>query len=344
MAGASGGDGGADAAGGRAGASGGGDATGAPLRIAFVGQATYFRACVPTGAHPGLSTTFVEHRQGTPAGPVRAKLEAFAPDAVVVFRPEVLEPGALADLAAPVLGFLTEPIPRRAEGGDAAHPDLVKRARELARLDPRNVDRIVTFDPLTVPAADQVMPVWRSLPLPVADRLFRPRTPLAQPPRSLFVGRSTPHREAFLRAAEERFDLLHVAFGAGVDDLERLLDEHQVGINLHNEPYPSFENRVCLHLAAAHLVISEPLSPTHGLEPGIDHLEVGSPQELVDALERVADRPGDHEPIRARGRQQAERYRASTVFPRLARDLLRDVAVFGTHREAAAHRLSRAAA
>ena len=30
--------------------------------------------------------------------------------------------------------------------------------------------------------------------------------------------------------------------------LERTLDEHDVGINLHNEPYPSFENRVSLHL------------------------------------------------------------------------------------------------
>ena len=34
------------------------------------------------------------------------------------------------------------------------------------------------------------------------------------------------------------------------------MGEHDVGINLHNEPYPSFENRVCLHLAAGHLVVS----------------------------------------------------------------------------------------
>jgi hypothetical protein len=277
----------------------------APLRLAFVGQSTYFRACVPTGEHPGLTTTFVEHRQGVPAGPVRAALDAFAPDAVVVFRPEVLEPGALADLPVPVVGFLTEPIPRR-EHGEASHPDLVKRARDLARLDPANVDRIVTFDPLTVPAADQVMPVWRSLPIPVADRLFRPRRPLARPPGVLFVGRSTPHRESFLAPAKRAVDLLHVAFGAGVEDLERLLDEHQVCINLHNEPYPSFENRVCLHLAAAHLVVSEPLSPTHGLEPGVDHLEVATPDELVATLEAVAADPDAYEPLRARGRQQAE--------------------------------------
>lgn len=47
-------------------------------------------------------------------------------------------------------------------------------------------------------------------------------------------------------------------------------------MNIHNEPYPTFENRVFLHLAAGQLVISEPLDPGHGLEAGHDYLEDGS--------------------------------------------------------------------
>ena len=66
--------------------------------------------------------------------------------------------------------------------------------------------------------------------------------------------------------------------------------DHDVAINVHNEPYPSFENRVCLHLAAGHLVLSEPLSPTHGLEPGIDYVEFHRPQQLA----RCPERPAPH--------------------------------------------------
>ena len=105
-----------------------------------------------------------------------------------------------------------------------------------------------------------------------------------------------------------------------------------VGINLHNEPYPSFENRVCLHLAAGHLVLSEPLSPPHGLEPGIDYLVVNGPWDIVAAIDALRRFPGVYHRVRVRGRRKAERFRASHVYPRLMRDLLADVATFGTER------------
>src|SRR5260221_347632 len=100
--------------------------------------------------------------------------------------------------------------------------------------------------------------------------------------RIAFVGQSTYFRATSLDEQSERsvlrikheFDILHLAFGVDADGLEDVLDEHDVTINLHNEPYESFENRVCIHLAAGHLVISEVLNPRHGLEPGIDYLEV----------------------------------------------------------------------
>lgn len=255
---------------------------------------------------------------------MRMQLDAFGPDVIVVWRPETLPRGTFADLSAiPRLGFLTEPVPRTLSG--KPHPDLAKRARDLQKLDPANVDRIVSFDPFIAPVADQVMPVWRSLPIPVADHLFRPPRKATQEPDLLFVGRSTAHRETFLQPVKREFDLLHVAFGAGAEGLQRLLDEHDTAINLHNEPYPSFENRVCLHLAAGHLVITEPLSPTHGLDPGRDYLEVTSPDELVATLRRLRENPAEADAVRIRGRMKAEAYRASTVFQRLVDDLLADL-------------------
>jgi hypothetical protein len=310
-----------------------------PLRLAFVGQQTYFRACALDEHSDRVRTTFVDFRAGRDAALMRARLDAFAPHAVVVFRPETVPPGLLADLPAAIVGFLTEPISRETTGrSGGVHWDLQARRRDLAGLDPANVDRIVSFDPLIVPTADEFMEVWRSLPIPVADRLYRPvrRIGPAGPPRMLFVGRSTVHRERYLLDVKHRFDCLHVAFGIQVDELEGLLDSHQITFNIHNEPYPSFENRVLLHLAAGHLVISERLSPTHGLEPGFDYVEIQHPEDLVTAATEARAFPDAFHRIRVRGRQKAEQVRASRVWPALVRDLFWDIEARGSHRGAGA--------
>jgi hypothetical protein len=306
---------------------------GAPLRLAFVGQFTFFAACALNEQSARVQTTFAEFRAGGDAGALLSQLQAFAPHVVVVFRPEVLPAGVFAELPAAVLGFLTEPLPR----GDARwiHADLKRRRQDLVAMDPANVDRLVSFDPLIVPTADEVMRVWRSLPLPVADRLYKPIRPPHGRPSILFVGRSTRHRERFLERPKAELDVLHAAFGIGLGDLEALMGAHDIGVNLHNEPYPSFENRVCLHLAAGHLVVSETLSPTHGLEPDVDYLEIAEPYQLLGALRTAVRFPRAYERVRIRGRRKAEAYRASHVFPRLVADFLQDLRVFGTDRPAA---------
>ncbi len=306
---------------------------GDPLRLAFVGQQTFFEACALDERSRRVITTFVEFRQGADADAMRGALDAFAPHAVVVFRPEIVPAGTFDGLRATTLGFLTEPIPRTT--GRRAHPDLRRRRADLEAADPGNFDRIVAFDPLIVDTADPVLPVWRALPIPVADRLYSPVRRSNGAPRLGFVGRSTPHREAFLAGPKHELDLLHVAFGLHGSELDAFMARLDVAVNLHNEPYPSFENRVCLHLAAGHLVVSETLSPTHGLEPGIDYVEIAEPDELLSVL-RTATRQSDaYQRIRVRGRRKAEQYRASRVWPRLVADCFADVAAGGTSRRGA---------
>lgn len=303
---------------------------GDPLRLAFVGQRTFFEVCALHERSRRAITAYVDFREGADAAAMRVALDAFAPHAVVVFRPEIVPAGAFDGLRAPVVGFLTEPIPRTA--GRRAHPDLRRRRSDLRKADPGNFDRIVAFDPMIVPAAEALLPVWRALPIPVDDRVYAPVRPPQGPPRLGFVGRSTPHRERFLAHPKHELDLIHVAFGLHGEQLDGFMSSLDVAVNLHNEPYPSFENRVCLHLAAGHLVVSETLSPTHGLEPGIDYLEISEPDELLSALRTVRRHPEAYHRVRVRGRRKAESYRASLVWPRLVDDLFADVAAFGTAR------------
>ncbi|MBI5105942.1 MAG: hypothetical protein HZB46_13360 [Solirubrobacterales bacterium] len=293
------------------------------MRAVYVGQSQYFTSCVPPGAD------FVDHRGGADAGPMLRAVRALEPDVVVVFRPEIVPAGAFDGLPALTLGFNTEPLPR----GTDAHPDQLWRLGELAQTDTGQFDRIITFDPLSAQAAHAAgVPVWRSLPLPVADGLYGEVRPMRHPPRLLFLGYSTDHRERWLMDVKHHFDLLHVAHGVHGQRLHDLFARTDVAINLHVEPYPSFENRVCLHLAAGHLVLSEPLSPTHGLEPGLDYVECETPRTLVEAIVSLRAYPGIFDAVRRRGRRKVEQFRASRVWPRVLADLGRDVAAFGTQR------------
>jgi hypothetical protein len=108
-----------------------------------------------------------------------------------------------------------------------------------------------------------------------------------------------------------------------------MLERSDVQLNLHNNPYPSFENRVCIALAAGHLVISEPLSPSHDLQAGVDFLEADSPRALLALVEELRGDPYAFADVQAAGRRQAERFRASRVYPTLVREALADVAAGG---------------
>jgi hypothetical protein len=282
----------------------------------------YFRQCSLEQPADGLEPAFLDFRAAAPAEPLLGALQELDPDAVIVFRPEIVPAGLFESLRAVTIGYLTEPLPR---GAGAEHPDLRDRMRWLEQVDARNFDRIVSFDPLIAQTAASVLPVWRSLPIPVADSLFMDVRERAQPPRLLFVGRSTEHREELLAPVKRAYPIVHIGHGLFGEQLLRLLDRTDVQLNLHNNPYPTFENRVCIALAAGHLVISEPLSPSHGLSAGVDYLEAKDPQELLALVEQLEREPRAYADVQAAGRLQAERFRASAVYPQLVRDALAEV-------------------
>jgi hypothetical protein len=296
------------------------------MRLAFLGQATYFHYCALEEPAGGIEPRFFDYRFGEPFGATAAALGEWEPDVVLTFRPELLPAGALDDVAAVRLGFLTEPLPRP---GQPSHPDLDRRLADLERLDPDNVDRVVCFDPLIAATVEEIVPVWRTMPIPVADRYFAPVAAPRASRRILFTGRSTEHRERLLGPAKHLFELAHLAHGVTDERLIEFLRDSDVGINLHNEDYPTFENRVCVYLAAGLLLVSEPLSPRHGLVPGADYIEVMTPDDLLSLLIAFDADAEAFRLLREHGRRKAERWRASTLYPRLARAALDDLQPFG---------------
>jgi hypothetical protein len=298
------------------------------VRLAFVGQQAYFGYIALEQPAGGLEPRFFELRPNETGDELRAALDAYDPDVVIAFRPEFVPHGLFEGLRALTLGWLTEPLPR----GPDPHPDLAQRLEYLRSIDPSNYDRVIAFEPKIVPAAADVVPIWRTVPLPCTDRLFAPARDASGPPRFLFTGRSTAHRDAFLNPIKHDFDVVHLAHGVTDARLAEFMAECDAGINLHNEPYPTFENRCGVYLAAGLLLISETLDPRCGLVPGVHYIECDAPWAMWELCAAVTRTPHAFRTIRLRGRAAAERFRASTVYPRVVADLLADVRINGSAR------------
>jgi hypothetical protein len=263
---------------------------GAPVRVVFLGPEA------TTGAHAlhrpagPLRPTFLDVRPGGDPG---AALARAAPHLVVVLAPDVVPADVLAGLDAVKLAVGAPP-------------------------DPAAYDRVLGEDG------------WRARPLPVDDRLFAPVRPMRRPPRALFLGESTEHREHLLLFSKHDHDVLHYAHGLAGDKLAEVLASADVGIALNPTEAPDVPPQALLHLAAGHLLLSERITPASGLEAGIDHVEVDSRETLATVLHQLRLRPDAYERVRIRGRLKAEEHRASRVWPRIAADLARDLAVFGS--------------
>jgi hypothetical protein len=300
------------------------------VRLAFVGQQAYFGYIALEQPANGLEPRFFELRPNEPGTELRAALDDYDPDVVIAFRPEFVQPQLFEGLRAITLGWLTEPLPR----GEDAHEDLKTRLEALRKVDVTNFDRVIAFEPKIVPAASDVLPIWRAVPLPCTDRLFAPVRETTGPPRFLFTGRSTPHRDAFLNPIKHDFDVVHLAHGVTDDKLAEFMAEADAGINLHNEPYPTFENRCGVYLAAGLLLISETLDPRCGLVPGVHYVECDAPWAMWEICAALTRTPHAFRTIRLRGRAAGERFRASNVYPRLVADLLADIRAHGSSRGA----------
>jgi hypothetical protein len=305
------------------------------LRLAFIGQREYFGYTSLHDTVAGVEPRFFHLHNGGDIETVLPALKAFAPDVVLAYRPELIAAGAFDEIDAVTIGYLTEPLPRP---GRERHHDLEDRLRQLHAADAHNFDRVCSYDPYIEQAASEVLEIWRSFPIPVADSEFS-SGPLQAPkgaPVLLFTGRATKHRNDFLDSLKKDFDVIHVAHGVTDERLAPFLAEADIGINLHNHPYLNYENRVSHYAAAGLAIITEPLSPRWGLVPGVDYVEVSERWDLYRATVALTATPDALRTMRISARRKAERFRASRIWPELARDVLADVEAFGGRRGAVA--------
>jgi hypothetical protein len=144
-----------------------------------------------------------------------------------------------------------------------------------------------------------------------------PRQPVRRQPRRTVTGarEATPGgwRSIPLPVADDLFS----------DSLRPPAEsDSAVAVNFDDESGPASMHRALVALARGQLLVSEPLLPSRGLEPGIDYMEARTPDEVRAAVANATRAPAAFERTRLRGRRKAELFRASRVVARLVGDLL----------------------
>lgn len=265
--------------------------------------------CLPNGAGD------VEGIEGvaTTGGDAAAALAQIAPDVVVALDPE---PGASELIAgarrhAVAVAFLT-----REHDADDPSPEVAGFAR------------VIASGPLVADGRAGA-PAWRTLPLPVADRLYAPVRPPSVRPRALLVGEDTDRREDFLVPLKHEFDLVHAVGGLSVEDLETLLTRTDVGIAARERPAYAPPHMAAIHLAAGQLLVADERVAGAALRPGIVFVRMQAGFQAWYVLDTLRATPDAFRSLRVTGRRRAERFRAARVWPQLAADVLADVRAFG---------------
>jgi hypothetical protein len=297
-----------------------GQPPGGTPHVVFLGAAAALDRCAPCGDELGFSHRRLVLKPREDSGQVLAQACELDCDLMVVLDPPAFSADVLAQLPCTTVGVLMDAPPSSGEQG-----------RSCATL-----DRLVTFDPALTGKIICGLEIWRAIPPPVSDAFFRACKPPHRAPRTISLGRSTAYREWILMPTKHHHDLMQVIHGLGGPPLAEVLAEYDVGVYVGLEPGGEFGWQAGLHLAAGHLLFSEPLLPAHGLEADIDYMQFKSPDELVVMLDRLASFPEMHRRAQIRGRFKAEHFRASRVFARLVHDALLDVAAFGSRRAATA--------
>ena len=293
------------------------------MRVTFVGREVEHRPWTLGAPAAGIEPAFVDHRETDAADAVLARVRETEPEVVVALRPDLLPGPALAgETGALTLAVATTDLEVHRER-DVWRPTLPQPEPPPR---PEGYDRVLATDPLLARAWG----AWRSAPLPVDDAYYLPFARSDGVPRVLFLGESTAWRERWLIEPKHHYDLSHYAYGLVGEPLREVLEATNVGVLVRRDnQLAAFSRAVLLHLAAGHLLLTEPLRPTRGLEPGLDHVEVQAPDQLLHHLHQIRRRPGAFDHVRARGRERAELFRASLVWPRIVHDLVADVRAFG---------------
>lgn len=257
-----------------------------------------------------------------------AKTRAPRDGLTVVMQAELFSAKELNDLPHPVWLWFSTPlgvtplsnIPQGSLSQRVVHERLAATRQLASSLNPQIVKGAIVADEQSrsVLADKGFEVVISSLPLndeQIGCDFVEPTVRAV----GTFSGAS-PHQQVYLRSLAPPPKQL--AFAPDEFHQETAaLSEISVGLVIHADANRCFPMEALIHLARGHTLISEPLWPRFGLEPGLDFFEVTSPSEVFHVLQYLDRSPEVTRLMAYRGKQKSQNFRASATWARLLGEL-----------------------
>ncbi len=291
-----------------------------PLRIAFLGQETYFRAASCEGNSDDWSFRFFALNPWVTKmadWDLAEELMTFSPHVIIFFRPErqtylVHELGEKAF----VIGVFTEPL---AHNNWFSSQDLKLRRRNYLEARGLRLNSIICAVPHYTKTLSSIFSVDSTVPLPVHDAIFRTdNLKIPHPTSGIFVGQVTERRRFFLEELKHRYSWTVIDHGTQWVSPEPF----SIGINIHAGNFANHEHRVFCHMASGQVLLDEPVSFHYGLFPGIHRLVYNDRRSLLALVNAIEVDPRPAHRIQIRALSAVEKYRSSRVWPRVILGLI----------------------
>ena len=289
----------------------------APLRVAFVGQRTYFEVCAPHAPVGGIEPSLRrlprrrQHRRAA-----RRAARASRPTSSSSSAPRSSRAGLFADARrAAVLGFTTEPLPR---AGEASHDKLEWNLAELDRGRPRQLRPRRLLRPLRLGGGRRrTCRSGAACRCPSTTASTARSRPARRKPRVIFIGYSTWHREEHLLRGQAR--VRHRPLRARPDRRRAARGARRAPTSASTctaRPSPLTSRTACCCTSPP----GTSSSPSRWSRPsassrGSTSSSSTSPDDLSLRLHQLHDQPDAFERVRIRGRDKADQFRASRVWP-----------------------------
>lgn len=254
------------------------------LKIAFIGQPEYFQFMYENELEDFADVFKFKFEFGLNASQFKDLID-FQADYNFFFRGEFLPEVVLEQLKGVRVALSSEPFPRLVNGRYAYTSDSVQRYLCFRQIRHKPFDYIFHYDAASLPffERDRLF-VSGEFPFPVATGVYYPREE-SKIWDVFFIGRSTAHRESYFGFLKHHYEFLHICHGIWGEPLVNYLCGSRICVNVHAEDEVSWEPRMQMMMACGSFVISERITPNPYLRPGVDYVEISSPQELHEAVE-----------------------------------------------------------
>jgi hypothetical protein len=247
----------------------------------------------------------------------------FDADINVFFRGEIVPKEVLQSLTGVTVNLSSEPFPKIINRSFEYTEDSLNRFKFFLKILDKPYDYVFHYDEVSKSFFEnQGIQLSGFFPFPIITDKIKPQVS-EKKWDMFFSGRTTTHRDKYFGPLKRDFNFLHINHGVAGSDLLEFISKCKISLNIHAEDEVSWEPRTQLLLAAGSLMISEPLSPTCPLRPGIDYIEVKNEWELYETCKNVLENYEKYQHIAKNGRARVEQILSSKInFPEFFNDLI----------------------